>query len=97
MKRIALAIAVLAASAPAFADSKEVFASNCALCHGEDGKGQSKMGKKLGLKDLAATKMSAGEIEALVSNGKGKMTAFAKTLSAEEIKGVAAFVKAGLK
>lgn len=97
MKRIALAIAVLAASAPAFADSKEVFASNCALCHGEDGKGQSKMGKKLGLKDLAATKLSAGEIEALVSKGKGKMTAFAKTLSADEIKGLATFVKAGLK
>jgi mono/diheme cytochrome c family protein len=97
MKRIALAIAVLAASAPAFADSKEVYSSNCALCHGEDGKGQSKIGKKLGLKDLAATKLSAGEIETLVSNGKGKMSAFAKRLSAEEIKGVAAFVKAGLK
>lgn len=97
MKRIALAIAVLAASAPAFADSKEVFDSNCALCHGEDGKGQSKMGKKLNLKDLATTKMSAGEIETLVSNGKGKMKGFAKSLSADDIKGVAAFVKAGLK
>lgn len=97
MKRIALALAVVALSSPAFADSKEVFSSNCALCHGEDGKGQSKMGKKLGLKDLAATKLSAAEIEALVSNGKGKMTAFAKTLSADEIKGVAAFVKGGMK
>jgi mono/diheme cytochrome c family protein len=100
MKRIALALAVVALAAPsraAAADAKEVFSSNCALCHGEDGKGSSKMGKKLGLKDLAGTKLSEAEVETLVTKGKGKMTAFGKTLSAEEVKAVAGFVKGGLK
>ena len=99
MKRIALALAtsfLLAGTAHA-ADGKALFGSKCAVCHGPDGKGQSAMGKKLGVKDLTTTKLSAGDIEATVLKGKGKMTPFEGRLSAEEVKAVSAFVKGGLK
>ena len=41
------------------ADAKETYGKACAKCHGEDGKGQTKMGQKLGLKDLSDAKVQA--------------------------------------
>jgi mono/diheme cytochrome c family protein len=96
MKRL-LAAAVLLAATVAAADGKAIFGSKCLACHGGDGKGQTAMGKKLGVKDLTATKLTAAEVEAIVTSGKGKMTPFGGKLSAAEIKDVAVFVKGGLK
>jgi cytochrome c553 len=45
---------VLNASA---ADAKANWDSLCAKCHGEDGKGQTKMGQKLGVKDFTDAKV----------------------------------------
>ena len=99
MTRIATALALsfLFAGAAQAADGKAIFTTKCTVCHGADGKGQSAMGKKLGVKDLTTTALSAAAIETTVTSGKGKMTPFAGKLSAEEIKAVAAFVKGGLK
>jgi mono/diheme cytochrome c family protein len=33
-------------------DVKQVFLNKCAVCHGEDGKGQTAKGKKLKMKDI---------------------------------------------
>ena len=48
--------AVMVASA---ADAKENWDKQCAKCHGADGKGQTKMGQKLGVKDYADAKFQA--------------------------------------
>jgi len=93
---------VLNASA---ADAKANWDSLCAKCHGADGKGQTKMGQKLGVKDLTDAKVQAdlkddaafkmikeGKKDA---DGKTLMKAF-DTLSDEEIKGLVTFVR-GLK
>ena len=40
-------------------DAKETFEKNCAKCHGTDGKGQTKMGQKLGAKDYTDAKVQA--------------------------------------
>src|SRR5579872_2901199 len=41
------------------AEAKENWAKNCAKCHGEDGKGKTKMGEKLGVKDYTDAKVQA--------------------------------------
>ena len=101
MKRFAvgvLAAAVVLAAGAARADSAAaIFEKKCATCHGKDGKGQTKMGEKMGLKDLATSTASEADVEKAVADGKGKMPAFKGKLSGEEIKAVAAFIKAGLK
>ena len=84
------------------ADGKTNWDTLCAKCHGEDGKGQTKMGQKLGVKDFTDAKVQAdlkddaaaktikeGKKDA---DGKTMMKAF-DTLSDEEIKGLVAYVR----
>lgn len=56
-----LVIAVLAgaASLTRGADAATIWTNECAKCHGDDGKGQTKMGKKLGIADLTDPKVQA--------------------------------------
>jgi len=60
-KVIALTIAALAlpASTLLAADAKGLYEKECTKCHGDDGKGQTKMGKKLGAKDYTDPKVQA--------------------------------------
>ena len=51
-------IAVSALSAKA-ADGKALYEKDCAKCHGADGKGETKMGKKYGCKDYTDAKVQA--------------------------------------
>ena len=101
MKRIAMGIAVaaiLSAAGAARADgAAAIFEKKCATCHGKDGKGQTKMAEKMGIKDLTTLPGSAADVEKTLTDGKGKMPSFKGKLSDEEIKSVAAFVKGGLK
>ena len=65
MKKIALlalpaAFALALTTTTAFAaDGKAVYADNCTKCHGDDGKGATKMGTKLGAKDYSDAKVQA--------------------------------------
>ena len=97
MKHLLVAAALIATAAVAVADGKAVYGSKCAACHGADGKGQGAMGKKLGVKDLTVSKLTAEETEAVVTKGRGKMTPFGGKLTPAEIHDVATFVKGGLK
>ncbi len=98
MKKLLAAVLLSLLAAPAaWAGPAETFQQKCAACHGKDGKGQSDMAKKLGVKDLTVTKLSAADIEKVVANGKGKMTPWKGKLSDAEISGVAKYVAGGLK
>jgi cytochrome c553 len=58
-KLLAIAIALLAVPALSAiaADAKALYDKDCAKCHGADGKGETKMGKKMGAKDYTSAKV----------------------------------------
>ena len=92
--------AVLLAAAPAAvaADARsENFQTNCSVCHGDDGKGQTEEGKKKGARDLTNAKwqdkVDDGRLVRSVTKGHDKMPAFEKKLSADEIKALVAEVR----
>jgi mono/diheme cytochrome c family protein len=87
------------------ADAKETWEKNCLKCHGADGKGQTAMGKKLGVKDYTDAKvqeslkddqMAKAIKEGIKEGDTTKMKAFGETLSDAEIKDLVAYVR-GLK
>jgi mono/diheme cytochrome c family protein len=85
------------------APASENWENNCAKCHGADGKGQTKAGRKLSLKDYTDAKVQADmkddEMTKVITEGvkdkagKEKMKAFKDDLSADEIKDLVAFVR----
>jgi cytochrome c6 len=105
MKKLAIiTCALLMAGAVSLraADAKESWTKNCAKCHGEDGKGKTKMGEKVGVKDYTDAKVQADmkddamtkAIKEGVKDGdKTKMKAFTD-LSDDEVKALVAYVRA---
>ena len=80
-------------------DKTELFVRNCASCHGKDGKAQTSVGKRLGVKDLSQSVLTDAQIAQQIREGKQeiqsevKMPAFKDKLSAEEIKSLVEVVK----
>lgn len=59
MFALGLAALIVPAFAAHAAAAKETYDKDCAKCHGADGKGETKMGKKLGAKDYTDAKVQA--------------------------------------
>ena len=94
-----LALTVAISSAAPAAENWE---NNCTKCHGADGKGQTKVGKKLNLKDYTDAKVQAGMKDAdmtkaitdgVFDGGKEKMKPYKADLSAAEIADLVAYVR----
>ena len=101
---IALTLMVAGTVSSYAADAKEIYDKDCAKCHGADGKGKTKMGEKLGVKDYTDAKVQEGmkdaEMAKAIKEGvkekdsdKTKMKAFAD-LSDDDIKGLVKLVRA---
>ncbi len=95
-----VALGVVSASA---ADAKEAYDKSCTKCHGADGKGQTKMGQKLVIKDYTDAKVQAGftdeeAFKALKEGLKDKddkiLMKPVENLSDDEIKGLVKYVRA---
>jgi cytochrome c553 len=91
--------AALALAAPA----AENWENHCQKCHGADGKGQTKVGKKLQVMDytVAANQAKFTDAEAVKVTsegakdkaGKERMKGFKDELSAQEIKDLVAHIR----
>jgi cytochrome c553 len=56
---ILIATLMVTAVAANASDVKEIYEKQCAKCHGMDGKGETKMGQKMGAKDYTDPKVQA--------------------------------------
>jgi len=106
MKRILVVAAVLGLAAglsARAADAKATWDTQCGKCHGEDGKGQTKIGQKLGVKDFTDAKVQADLKDDVAAktikegkkdqDGKTLMKPF-DTLSDDEVKALVGYVRA---
>lgn len=98
MKKTTIFAFLLTVALPlaAAADSAAVYKAKCAACHGAEGDGQTTMGKKMNLRDLRSPevqKQSNAELTKVIADGKGKMPGYKTKLSADEIKGLVAFMR----
>ena len=72
------------------------FKSKCAMCHGPDGVGKTKMGEMLKVPDFhsaAVQSKTDAELTQVISKGKNKMPGSEGKLSKEEIAKLVAFVR----
>ena len=95
----AMTVAALSARAE---DAKTTYDNSCAKCHGADGKGDTKMGQKLGAKDYTDPKVQAElkddaafkAIKEGMKDADGKtLMKPAENLSDDDIKGLVAYVR----
>ena len=104
-KLLTLSIAVIAVAALSAraGDAKDLYDQGCAKCHGADGKGDTKMGKKLGAKDYTDAKVQAelkddAAFKAIKEGLKDKddktLMKPAEGLSDDDIKGLVAHMRA---
>ncbi|HTL68874.1 MAG TPA: cytochrome c [Lacunisphaera sp.] len=84
------------------ADAKANWEEHCAKCHGADGKGDTKMGKKLHIRDLTDAKVQAAftDEEGVKAIKEGRKDDSGKTLmkandevSVDEAKALVQFVR----
>jgi mono/diheme cytochrome c family protein len=89
--RTSLMILALVSAFPAYtiADATaDTFKARCAPCHGATGAGDTTLGKNLKLRDLGTAdvqKQTDDEFATIISKGKGKMPAYERRLSKQQI------------
>jgi len=105
MKKTILSLFVLAAAgliSASAADAKDNWEKVCGKCHGPDGKGETKMGQKLGIKDLTDAKLQTDlkddqafkSIKEGIKDGEGKIKMKpAENISDDEIKALVQYVR----
>jgi mono/diheme cytochrome c family protein len=97
------AFAILLCGTVRAEDASVIWGKTCAGCHGKDGKGDTKMGHKLDVKDYTDAKVQASFTDEKATqaikegvkdeSGKDKMKAYADKYSDEEIKSLVAYVR----
>jgi cytochrome c6 len=100
--RAAVGVAVLVAfglvSVPARAQDAgaATYKTKCAACHGADGKGDTAVGKTNKIRDLSSgdvQQQSDADLTGIITNGKGKMPAYGKSLKADQVKDLVTYIR----
>jgi cytochrome c6 len=105
VRTVVFTIVILAATfclrTAAFAqDAAALYKAKCAACHGADGKADTAVGKKIGVRDFAAPevqKQSDDELAAIINDGKNKMPSYKKSLKPDQVKELVAMVRSFAK
>ena len=85
---ISFCIASPISDAAYFQSAKSLYASKCAVCHGNDGSANTAKGKELKVRPLNSEefkKMPDAKAMEIMMKGKGKMEAYEKTLGKEKL------------
>ena len=79
-------------------NSAELYAKQCATCHGKDGRSKTIKGKMKHARNLTDAewqeRVSDERIFNSITNGKDKMPAYGKKLSQEQIEALVTYVRA---
>jgi len=99
LKRTLLLLCIglfLVLTAAAQSDSKTLYVRNCSLCHGNDGRAQSSMGKALKAADLtspAVQSKSDAQLNQQIAKGKGKMAGYENILGNKGVEDMVKYVR----
>jgi mono/diheme cytochrome c family protein len=101
LRRRVVAIASLAMVAllvpnAAFAGAAPLYKTNCAVCHGPDGSGQTPAGKSVKARDLRSAEVqseSDAELSRVIREGKDKMPSYKERLSAADVASLVAYIR----
>jgi cytochrome c6 len=102
MKHLIRAVVVISAFALLFStyslaeSGGDIFKAKCAMCHGADGKADNAMGKTMKIRDLGSAEVqsqSDGDLEGIITNGKGRMPKYDGKLTKDQITDVVKFIR----
>jgi mono/diheme cytochrome c family protein len=77
-------------------DAAKIYKTNCELCHGPDGSGNTGTGKALHAQDLRSDeiqKQSDAALSEVISKGRGKMPAFGAKFKPDDITKLVAYIR----
>jgi mono/diheme cytochrome c family protein len=87
---------LLPSATQAESDPAKLYQTNCALCHGADGSGNTAPGKAFHAKDLRSDevqKQTDAELTEVITKGRNKMPAFGAKIKADDIKKLVAYLR----
>lgn len=80
--------------------AEATYKAKCAACHGADGKGETAIGKSNKIRDLGSADLQAqsdADLTAIITNGKGKMPAYGKSLKPDQVKDLVSYIRSFAK
>jgi cytochrome c6 len=78
------------------AAAEATYKAKCAACHGADGKGKEAL-KTQDFASAAVQGMSDADLTAAITDGKGKMPAYGKSLKPDQVKDLVAYIRSFAK
>jgi mono/diheme cytochrome c family protein len=95
MTLAALLVGTCLLNSPAKADvaaAAATYKAKCASCHGADGKGKEAL-KTQDFASAAVQGMSDADLTTIITDGKGKMPAYAKSMKPDQVKDMVAYIR----
>ena len=81
----------------AAADAGTIYSRQCVSCHGRDGRGRTRKGRQTKARDMTNASwqddVSDERLFNSISNGRGKMPAFRKKISENDIDALVAYIR----